>query len=127
MRLLQNEGHRREGSAEVELVCKVKTELKRLTLEAVDSIYVTALEDDDMGMADVELIDIIQHLDEEYGKITHDQLEANRNKLASAWDPDQPIEQLWKAVREIKRYAKAGGEERGENYAELRETLPGRK
>ena len=95
---------------ELALAEQVVNELRQLILAAVPSIYIKVLEDDEWGMGDVTIQDIIQHLEEKYGKIRGKDLIENRDKLKTLWNPDQPMEQLWLDVQEVMRFAAAGND-----------------
>lgn len=84
--------------------------LKMQLLEAVDDTFVSALNDDILGYAIVSVADLLTHLHTNYGTITPDQLSANRTTFTADWNPDTPIEDLWKRTRECRRFAQAGGD-----------------
>jgi hypothetical protein len=73
-------------------------------------LYYQSLEDDEFGYTDVNTTTIITHLVTTYGAITATDLVANRNSLATAWNPDEPFENLWKRIRSIRQLATTGGE-----------------
>ena len=87
---------------------QVTNDLKRMLLAAVDNDYTEILEDAEMGYADVNPIDILDHLVDQYGEITNADLEANRDRLKEAWDPSTDIEKLWVRIRVIKQFAAQG-------------------
>lgn len=88
----------------------VSQELKKQVLLAVEKTYLTILESADFGFADVGCDQMLAHLRTTYGKITPEELEANRAGLTADWNPDEPIEDLWSKTKEIKRFAVAGDE-----------------
>jgi hypothetical protein len=88
----------------------IKEKLKQQVLVAVDPIYYQDLEDDTFGYADVLIPVIITHLSTTYGTLTASDLENNRNKLTEAWNPDDPIENLWKNIKIVRAIAAQGGE-----------------
>ena len=47
---------------------------------------------------------MLTHLKTTYGRITQDDLEANRNLLAAQWNPDDPIENIWLRIRECQAF-----------------------
>jgi hypothetical protein len=81
---------------------KVRESIKQQILAAVNSIYYQDLEDDEFGYADVTIPNIITHLTTMYGQLTAADLENNRAKLTEQWNPDDPIEDLWKRIRVIR-------------------------
>jgi hypothetical protein len=87
---------------------KVRESIKQQILTAVNAIYYQDLEDDEFGYADVTIPNIITHLTATYGQLTAADLESNRAKLTEQWNPDDPIEDLWKRIRVIRSVATAG-------------------
>ena len=94
----------------IALIARVRTKLRTLIIKAVDQMYIEALEDKDWGFANVSIPKILAHLDTKYGEISRNDLECNRDQLKLLWNPDAPMEQLWKETKEIQRFAAAGGE-----------------
>jgi hypothetical protein len=88
--------------------CRLK--IKQQILAAVDNLYTQALEDDDFGYAQVEPIDLLDHLWDIYGTTTPEDVEKNRNRLIEPWNPDEPLENLWQRISEIRQYATRAGE-----------------
>jgi hypothetical protein len=88
----------------------VRNAVKKQIMEAVHLRYYTALEDDLMGMADVAILTLLNHLTIHYGTVTASDLITNRSKLESAWNPDQPFEDFWKHIQVIRNVATAGGD-----------------
>jgi hypothetical protein len=88
----------------------VKETLKQQVLSAVDPIYYQDLEDETFGYADVRIPAIIQHLTTTYGTLTASDLEINRDRLTEAWNPDDPIENLWKTIKIVRAIATQGNE-----------------
>jgi len=87
-----------------------KEEIKKQLLEAVDHLYLAALNDDTFGFAEVSITDMLTHLCTTYGPITCIELESNRASIATMWTPDNPIETLWEHLREVQRISIAGGD-----------------
>jgi hypothetical protein len=88
--------------------CRLK--LKQQILMAVDSLYTQALEDETFGYAQIEPLDLLEHLWDSYGQVAPEEIEKNRSRLADPWNPDEPLENLWHRVNEIKRFATRAGE-----------------
>jgi hypothetical protein len=88
----------------------IKEKLKQQVLSAVDPIYYQNLEDETFGYADVAIPTIITHLTRTYGTLTASDLELNRDKLTEAWNPDDPIENLWLNIKITRAVATQGGE-----------------
>lgn len=97
--------------AELTTANQFRQEIKKLILAAVNSIYLASLEDDTFGYADVSPNAMLVHLKSSYGTISRAELEANRNKLNTSWNVDEPIEDLWPRLREIKRISSEADEE----------------
>jgi hypothetical protein len=53
---------------------------------------------------------IITYLKSLYGKITPQMLQANYDRLSDAWNPTNPINALWRQVKECRNFANKGGE-----------------
>ena len=85
-------------------------ELKQQLIAAVNPLYINTLEDDMFGYANVAPRAILAHLKTTYGTLTPDDVENNRNTLAAEWNPDNPIEDLWKRITDAKRFATQAGE-----------------
>jgi hypothetical protein len=52
---------------------------------------------------------MLDHLFETYGKITAVDLEINFEHTRRAWDPQQPVESLFKQIQDCADYSEAGG------------------
>jgi hypothetical protein len=96
--------------AEFKTCSTVTATLKQQVLSAVNPIYYQDLEDDIFGYADVLIPAIIQHLTTTYGTLTALDLEINRDRLTEAWNPDEPIENLWKTIKIGRAIATQGAE-----------------
>ena len=83
--------------------------LKKQILKAIPETYITILEDDDFGYADVTSTDLMVHLNRSYGQITADDIENNRSTLSADWNVDLPIEDLWSRVQEAQRFSREAG------------------
>ena len=87
---------------------RLSAELTAQILAAVNPSYLSALEDPDFGFSDVTPLAMLTHLHTEYGTMTPEELEANRFALSEPWNFDDPIEDLWRKIDNIKRVAKLG-------------------
>jgi hypothetical protein len=67
------------------------------------------LDNDEMGMADVMPQALLTHLNDTYGELRPGDLLANQAKLATTWNPEQPIENLWTHIATIRAVAIQGG------------------
>jgi hypothetical protein len=52
---------------------------------------------------------MLEHLFLSYGSITAVDLECNFENMREAWDPQQPVETLFKQIQDCVDYAEAGG------------------
>jgi hypothetical protein len=52
---------------------------------------------------------MLDHLFEFYGNITAVDLEINFEHMLRAWDPQQPVECLFKQIQDCADYSEAGG------------------
>jgi hypothetical protein len=79
--------------------------LKRLVLKAVPSTYTNVLKDKTLGFANVTTLAILTHLKTDYGTISTDDLDRNLVKLHKEWSLANPIEDLFKQVRQCREFA----------------------
>jgi hypothetical protein len=94
--------------ADLAVYTRVSTALKKQLLAAVPHTYLQELEDTDFGYLQVTPVTMLNHLMTTYGVITPQELSDNRAKLATSWNPDAPIEDLWRHVENTRRVATAG-------------------
>jgi hypothetical protein len=67
------------------------------------------LNDNMVGYANISARDMLDHLFETYGNITAVDLEINFEHMRRAWDPQQPVETLFKQIQDCDEYSEAGG------------------
>ena len=79
--------------------------LKRILIAAVPDTYIKALKDEYFGYANTTTLDILTHLDTNYGTVTADDLNDNIKRLTAEWNTMQPLEDLWHQIMEARRYA----------------------
>ena len=91
--------------AEYTLYQQVLVELKKQLIAAVDPTFLRTIEDPDFGFSELSPRELLQHLQQTYGKLTPGDLEKNRAKLSEPWNPDSPIETLWLRIQEARRVA----------------------
>jgi hypothetical protein len=89
----------------------IESALRNQILAAIDELYISELEADDVGYGDYSPKEIIEYITRKYDKIKYDDLQANREKLDAKWDFNDPIQTLWKRIDECKKFSKAGGQE----------------
>jgi hypothetical protein len=108
--------------AEFNLAAKLRTALKALLIAAIDDVYIAELCDKTMEYANVTVQDLLAHLTTTYGAITFTQLDLNLTQLDVEFNPDEPMEVLWKRVKECRRFA-AGGQDPILEVTAVRKTL----
>jgi hypothetical protein len=64
---------------------------------------------DMVGFAKITAWEMLDHLFLTYGNITAMDLENNFEKMQRAWDPQQPVESLFKQIQDCAAYSEAGG------------------
>jgi hypothetical protein len=72
-------------------------------------MYLDILNDNMVGYANISARDMLDHLFETYGNITAVDLEINFEHMRRAWDPQQPVETLFKQIQDFADYSEAGG------------------
>ena len=88
----------------------VDAKLKQLIIQAVDDTYFTALEDPEVGLGPITSKQLLAYIITEYGAVTLEDLDENREKLNEPWNSEQPIRMLWDRIKECQRISTAGGE-----------------
>jgi hypothetical protein len=62
-----------------------------------------------VGYAIISASNMVDHLFETYSNITAVHLEINFEHMRRAWDPQQPVETLFKQIQDCADYLDAGG------------------
>ena len=75
-----------------------------MLIGAVNLTYLQELDNPDYGFANVTITGFLEHLKDQYGRINDKELEANQEKLKTAWNPDKPIKNLWTNVNAIHQF-----------------------
>jgi hypothetical protein len=83
--------------------------LKKQIISVFEPMYLEILNDNMMGYANISAIDMLDHLFETYGNITSVDLEINFEHMCRAWDPQQPVETLFKQFQDCADYSDAYG------------------
>jgi hypothetical protein len=52
---------------------------------------------------------MLQHLQDNYSVLGPKALESNCTALSDPWNPDEPLENVWKQIFEVQRIATSGG------------------
>ena len=87
------------------VLSSVEASLKKQLLAAVPRTFIDELDHELYGFAGVSTLAILTHLDTTYGTITTDDLNQNLDALHRTWSTDQPIEDLWKQLRQCVLFA----------------------
>ena len=82
--------------------------LKQLLLGAVDDIYVSSLRNQYTGYTAVTTLAILTHLYDTYGQISDLDLDENEKRMKTKYDPNQPIDVLFRQIEEAEEYAATG-------------------
>jgi hypothetical protein len=83
--------------------------LKKQIISVFEPMYLDILNDNMVGYANISARDMLDHLFETYGNITAVDLEINFEHMRRAWDPQQPVESLFKKIQDCADYSEAGG------------------
>jgi hypothetical protein len=87
----------------------VQQALKKQIISVFEPIYLDILNDNMVGYANISARDMLDHLFDTYGNITAVDLEINFENMRRAWDPQQPVESLFKQIQDCADYSEAGG------------------
>jgi hypothetical protein len=87
----------------------VQQALKKQIISVFEPMYLEILNDNMVGYANISAIDTLDNLFETNGNITALDLEINFEHMCRAWDPQQPVESLFKQIQDCADYSEAGG------------------
>jgi hypothetical protein len=87
----------------------VQQALKKQIIGIFEPMYLEILNDNMVGYANISARDMLEHLFETYGNITAVDLEINFEHMRRAWDPQKPVETLFKQIQDCADYSEAGG------------------
>jgi hypothetical protein len=87
----------------------VQQALKKQIISVFEPMYLDILNDNMVGYANISARYMLDHLFETYGNITSVDLEINFENMHRAWDPQQPVETLFKQIQDCADYSEAGG------------------
>jgi hypothetical protein len=82
---------------------------KKQIISVFEPMYLEILNDNMVGYSKISARDMLDHLFETYGNITAVDLEINFEHMRRAWDPQQPVETLFKQIQDCSDYSEAGG------------------
>jgi hypothetical protein len=72
-------------------------------------MYLDVLNDNMVVFANISARDMLDQLFSTFGNITAVDLEINFEHIRRAWDPQQPVESLFKQIQDCAYYYEAGG------------------
>jgi hypothetical protein len=78
-------------------------------MTVIDPMYIEILNDYLIGFANSTYRDMLDHLFLSFGSITAVDIEQNFENMRKAWDPQQPLETLFKQNQDCVDFAVAGG------------------
>jgi hypothetical protein len=87
----------------------VQQTLKKQIISVFKPMYLDILNDNMVGYANISARVMLDHLSETYGNITAVDLEINFEHMRRAWDPQKPVESLFKQIQDCADYYEAGG------------------
>jgi hypothetical protein len=83
--------------------------LKKQIISVFEPMYLEILNDNMVGYSNISARGMLDHLFDTYGNITAVDLEINFENMRRAWDPQQPVETLFKQIQDCADYSEAGG------------------
>jgi hypothetical protein len=87
----------------------VQQDFKKQIISVFEPMYLDVLNDSMVGFANISARDMLDHLFGTYGNITAVDLEINFEHMRRAWDPQQPVESLFKQIQDCADDSEAGG------------------
>jgi hypothetical protein len=87
----------------------VQQALKKQIISVFEPMYLEILNENMVGYVNISARDMLDHLFETYGNTTAVNLEINFEHMRRAWDPQQPVESLFKQIQHCAVYSEAGG------------------
>jgi hypothetical protein len=82
--------------------------LKKQIISVFEPMYLDVLNDNMVGFTNIAARDMLDHLFSAYGNITTVYLEINFEHMRQSWDPQQPVESLFKKIQDCADYSEAG-------------------
>jgi hypothetical protein len=87
----------------------VQQALEKQIISVFEPMYVDVLNDEMVGFANISTRTMLDHLFTTYGNIIAVDLENNFEHMRQAWDPQQPVESLFKQIQDYADYSETGG------------------
>jgi hypothetical protein len=78
----------------------VQQALKKQIISVFEPMYLDILNDNMVGYANISARNMLDHLFDTYGNITAVDLEINFEHMHRVWDPQQPVETLFKKIQD---------------------------
>jgi hypothetical protein len=82
---------------------------KKQIISVFEPMYLDILNESIMGYANISERDMLDHLFETHGNITAVDLEINFEHMRRDWNPQQPVESLFKQIQDCAEYLEVGG------------------
>jgi hypothetical protein len=87
----------------------VQQALQKQIISVFEPMYSEILNDNMVGYANISARDMLDHFFETYDNITSVDLEINFENMRRAWDPQHPVETLFKQIQDCPDYSEAVG------------------
>jgi hypothetical protein len=87
----------------------VQQALKNQINSVFEPMYLHTLNENMVGYSNISARDMLDHLFETYCNITAVDLKINFEHMGQAWDPQQPVESLFKQIQDCADYYEEGG------------------
>jgi hypothetical protein len=87
----------------------VQQALKKQIISVFEPMYFDVLNYNMVGFANISAIYMLDNLFSTYDNITAVDLEINFEHMRREWDPQQPVESLFKQIQDCADYSEAGG------------------
>jgi hypothetical protein len=98
-----------EGVQTYRTCTSVQQASKKQIISVFEPMYLDILNDNMVGYTNISARDMLDHLFETYGNITAVDLKINFEHMRRTWDPQQPVESLFKQIQDCAEYSEAGG------------------
>jgi hypothetical protein len=87
----------------------VQQALKKQIITVCEPMYLDIFNYSMVGFANITSQEILDHLFITYGNIAAVDLENNFEQMCKSWDPQQPVETLFKKIQDCADFSEAGG------------------
>jgi hypothetical protein len=98
-----------ESTTDFKTYNTVQSALKKQIIAVIEPMYIEILNYDLVGCANTTSRDMLDHLFPSYGSIAAVDIEQNFKNIRKAWDPQQPVETLFKQIQDCVDFVEAGG------------------